>query len=52
MNTKEQQQDAQRRQAMLRKKLGTQEMEKPMQFNPVLAKNALMSAEMNNRLKK
>lgn len=46
MNRKQQEQEAQQRQAQLESKYSPQELAKVRNFNPELAKNALASAEL------
>ena len=48
MNRKQQEQQAQQRQALLESKFSPQELLKVQQFNPMLAKNALASAELRD----
>jgi hypothetical protein len=48
MNRKEQEQQAQQRQALLESKFSPQELQKVQHFNPMLAQNALMSAQLRD----
>lgn len=48
MNRKQQEQQAQQRQALLESMFSPQELLKVQQFNPILAKSALVSAELRD----
>jgi hypothetical protein len=48
MDRKQQEQQAQQRQALLESKFSPQELQKVQQFNPKLAQNALMSAQLRD----
>ena len=48
MDRKQQEQQAQQRQALLESKFSPQELREVQQFNPTLAKSALMSAQLND----
>jgi hypothetical protein len=45
MNRKEQEQQAKQRQALLESKYSQQDLQKVKNYNPILAKSALLSAE-------
>ena len=47
MNRKQQEQQAQQRQALLDSKYSPQELKKIQQYSPLLAKSALESAQLN-----
>ena len=48
MDLKQQEQQAQQRQALLESKFSPQELAQVQKFNPKLAQNALMSAQLRN----
>jgi hypothetical protein len=48
MNRKQQEQQAQQRQALLESKFSPQEVAQMRKFNPALAQSALMSAELRD----
>jgi hypothetical protein len=48
MDRKKQELQAQQREALLESKFSPQELLKVQQFNPLLAQNALMSAELRD----
>ena len=47
MNRKQQEQQAQQRQALLESKYSQQELQKIQRYNPLLARSALESAQLN-----
>ena len=48
MNRKEQEQQAKQRQALLESKFSQQELRQVQRFDPLLAKNALASAQLRD----